>query len=426
MIKNNNKSISSVYDGATVIGKIYKGIVRLYESWRKLITSGIPPLSIYSKGEELIDYKIEGNRVQDGTPTPDTPVEIESVGDKTDNLFDNDINGAFVKKDGNDLVLNNYSCSTGMKPSEFLAMTGLKVGDKFTIKRSFTIEKGTGNNVTGAMRFLKSSSGNWQLISGSQSINTVTIPADFNDENYTYLYVYGAITKDENGELLTRFKKVQIAKGSYTNSTMPKYEPYGYRIPVKVSGIDVEPFSTNIYLKEPLRKIDEYFDYIDFEKGKVYRKIYNEFFEKVTSTSSEVTTYKKFITNISKKPLLKSTNPNSSNAGDMMGYAISNKFMQSKVNYNNLGKYPNLIQSYITTSGGNRVACTFDDSSIITVAQANEKLGDGFDVCYVLEKEITETVELPNISTHKGTTVIEVDTSITPSNMEVTYYGKGV
>ena len=31
--------------------------------------------------ESLISYTIQGNSVQDGTPSPETPVEVESVGE---------------------------------------------------------------------------------------------------------------------------------------------------------------------------------------------------------------------------------------------------------------------------------------------------------------------------------------------------------
>ena len=563
----NTKDISFVNFNNQVINWLKFNGQKVWEAFKNLIVSGVPPLTLFgSVGEPLINYKIEGNITQNGTPTPDAPIEIESVGDKTSNLFDNDISVSNVSKDGNDLIVKSYAAGTGIKPSQFLEMTGLKIGDKFTIKRSFTVEKGTASTATGAIRFLRAdgSSDFFGLMGGSDKIKTVTIPADFNDDTYSSLYFYGVSTA-ENGQRLVRFSNVQIVKGSYTSSTIPKYEPYGHRIPVKVSGKNLieypyadttemlngitivdngdgtltlngtattnfafniinaryhmwdglkkgntytmelqaegnysgsfsltcnyyynetssysawlsanvnksntklipedmiglrsyiyiysgatfentilkpqlvlgeistdyepyaEPTTTNIYIKEPLRKIDEYFDYIDFEKGVVHRKIYNEFFKTVTSASSENTTYKKFITNISKKPLLKSLNPSSSNAGDMAGYAVSNKFQQSKVNYNNLGKNPNLIQSYITTGGAYRVANTFDDSSITTVAQANEKLGDGFDVCYVLETPIEQKIELPEILTNKGTNIISTDTAVQPSNMEVTYKGK--
>lgn len=38
--------------------------------------------------KEIRDYQIDGNSIQDGTPSPDNPIEIQSVGEKTANLFD--------------------------------------------------------------------------------------------------------------------------------------------------------------------------------------------------------------------------------------------------------------------------------------------------------------------------------------------------
>ena len=40
---------------------------------------------------------------------------------------------------------------------------------------------------------------------------------------------------------------------------------------------------------------------------------------------------------------------------------------------------------------------------------------------YPLETSTEETIDLPTIPTNKGTNIIEVDTSILPSNMEVKY-----
>lgn len=50
--------------------------------------SGAPPLSFQANGQPLLDYLIEGNTVQSGTPTPNSPImpegcgEIETVGTK--------------------------------------------------------------------------------------------------------------------------------------------------------------------------------------------------------------------------------------------------------------------------------------------------------------------------------------------------------
>ena len=42
---------------------------------------GYPCVFDNSKGRPLKDYKLYGNSIQDGTPTPESPVEVQSVGD---------------------------------------------------------------------------------------------------------------------------------------------------------------------------------------------------------------------------------------------------------------------------------------------------------------------------------------------------------
>ena len=42
---------------------------------------GVPCVLEYSKGKNMRNYEVYGNSVQDGTPSPESPVEIQSVGD---------------------------------------------------------------------------------------------------------------------------------------------------------------------------------------------------------------------------------------------------------------------------------------------------------------------------------------------------------
>ena len=42
--------------------------------------SGVPPVSFTSKGGVLEDYRISGNTVQDGTPSPEAPVDVVGCG----------------------------------------------------------------------------------------------------------------------------------------------------------------------------------------------------------------------------------------------------------------------------------------------------------------------------------------------------------
>ena len=60
-------------------------VVRKYGTASEIIT---PPTTIYTDGTAITAYTLKGNTIQDGTPTPSNPVEVNGVGNKTANLFD--------------------------------------------------------------------------------------------------------------------------------------------------------------------------------------------------------------------------------------------------------------------------------------------------------------------------------------------------
>ncbi len=452
-------------------------------------------------------------------PTPETPIEIESVGEKTINLANNfnveetsstpgSLTGAIITSEYIEMV-RQHTYDYAYIPVK------LKAGVNYTLWGEITAfdrEEGS-TELTTVLFGVSGFGGIPNLYFSSNAKQTIV-------RNYTPTEdMETRISVDANyGSPLpakVRFK-IMLVEGTYTKETIPTFKPYGYKIPVKASNdlsyltfkegyyidannneveyqnaykytneyIPVLPnteyeitfsegntstafvtipcydknkgfiqrlsgfgafsvlpktaifttpedcyfirmsmplpkykieFSTttNIYLDEPLRKIGNYADYIDFENGKVVRKIYNEFITKVNSKSGLAGTYSMFLTPITKKPKYIG----------YIGYAISNKFKRHTGNYSVLASIPNAIQSYITTSGSNRVAYTFD-TTITTVEQAQEEIGEGFDVYYVLAEEELQPIELPNIPTHKGTTILSVDTKIQPSNAEVKYIGK--
>lgn len=51
-------------------------------------TSGTVPLTMNGIGKDLKAWSITGNTLQNGTPTPENPVGVQAVGDRTANLFD--------------------------------------------------------------------------------------------------------------------------------------------------------------------------------------------------------------------------------------------------------------------------------------------------------------------------------------------------
>lgn len=66
------------------ITDVYFGELQVFTVWAE--TEGALPLTVNANGELLTDYKIYGNTVQDGTPTPENPIvpsgcgELETTG----------------------------------------------------------------------------------------------------------------------------------------------------------------------------------------------------------------------------------------------------------------------------------------------------------------------------------------------------------
>ena len=129
--------------------------------------------------------------------------------------------------------------------------------------------------------------------------------------------------------------------------------------------------------------------------------------------SSTAGTYGIFLSEISHTPVTYNYD---------FGKCISNKFISSIGSYVELANKPGNIQTYITSSGANRVAYSFNSADITSVAQAQTKIGEGFEVQYVLSEPIEETIDIPDLYTYNGYNKIGVDSSIKPSAINVQYW----
>lgn len=251
---------------------------------------GVPCVLEYSKGKNMRNYEVYANSVQDGTPTPEAPVEIQSVGDlvtdteseyygkydipitvKGKNLFDKSISSNPSIR--NETVITDNSYSIGiLRLNEICEI--LKPNTTYTISCEFECES-IPSDVTLYNILLGFSI--YTPVSGYSTANalikkqlsvgeiyyysqTTTTPLKFDSGgNYRFL-LYRNTYKDADGNYqfpAIICRNIQIEEG--TSSTA--YEPY--------KGSE----TTHIYLGEPLRKVGDYADYIDFKNQKVARKI---------------------------------------------------------------------------------------------------------------------------------------------------------
>ena len=491
MIIRNGKTTSALYKGTKEIVKRYKGTLLVYEAFKGLIVNGVPPLTLLNcKGVDLVDYKIFGNSVQDGTPTPNTPIEVESVGERTKNLWEFDIKEITV-----DTKEEVYKFSEPITKS-------------CTFYYRETDYTSTGNIWLIGFRF---KDGNYvYLYPNHIKQHTIRNINATEDNPLTQVQVRNGGSSYITTGSIDNF---MLVEGTYDSDTMPDYEPYGYKIPVKASGknlveklydgyadIDVfpelgsvgslvfqtiklknvkagtytfsferpvnivrsmstsshnaylsirpnlnlntqittikleqneeeyqlsfrdsvsnntqwnngwvqceigdtpteyepyiEPITTNIYLNEPLRKVEDSADYVDFKQGKVVRNI-----GQIIYNGSE-------------------------NWGDYQsrGYLTSNTkvicnlLVNSQINTTSLAirKAYNYLYAY----GTHIDYPTVDDWKNFLSSTNMQVIGK------LNTPDDTETIELPNIPTIKGTTILSVDTTIQPSNLEVVYKGK--
>lgn len=220
--------------------------------------SGYPmTVTDHLEGEKLINYQVYGNSVQDGTPTPETPIEIQSVGDLvTDGTSEHygkyDVPVTVCGKNllPNDWELGFISTSSGANQS---SSTYVRTKDYFAfdISKNYYISSDSIDASTPIGWYFYDENKNFisRFVSyKNRTIGTsgcqVAIPTN------TVFFRLTVLTTDIN-------IKVQIEEGSNATS----YEPY------------IPPVTKHIYLDEPLRKAGDYADYVDFENQRAVRKI---------------------------------------------------------------------------------------------------------------------------------------------------------
>lgn len=339
--------------------------------------SGVPPLHFTSRGEQLLDYRIYGNTVQNGTPTPENPVEVLGSGEQTENLFDKSatntnngyISDGYLKSDGSKNTNGDY------RASEYIAVSP---------KQSYTLGYGSALDKPSVCFYDNSKN----FISGVAYSGKRTVP--FTTPQNTAFLRLSFRTID--------FDKVMLNTGS----TLLPYEPYGYKIPVMVSN-GTNALTTPIYIgNKPLHRIGDYADYVDYKRGVVVRRI-----KKLVLTEEEGWTNQPLV-GVMCVSIPKPTGIPAS-ATNLLCTAFSVTSSST----------PPLYSFYV---GGNWINFNYDGINDIQTFQSYlvDQYIDGTPVTvwYVLAEPEEEPLEnLLPIQTIKGTNILTVGTTVQPSNI---------
>lgn len=389
----------------------FMSIVNRVKGFIRTITGALPlTLENCVDEESIIDYTLYGQSVQNGTPMPDTPIEVESVGEKTTNLINWDL---LLEKSNITKVEDGYYSK--LYEFQFLSDSEIVKRLKTVLKPDVTYTLSRvcvpASNINGtAVGRIVISSGNTALVTcpcwgGLKSITFTLTQEQIDSITSVFIYFYG--------------KGVTLSNLQLTESdAVLSYEPYGYKIPIKVSG-NGKTVTTNIYLDEPLRKVGDYADYIDFENGKVVRNV-----EKYTFTGKET------------------DQGGATNDPDSFGYVV--KLSSLSLSNKKAGLCNCLRQGVVASSGTNRFAyhnianhpfvyvffkkTDFPELGTYSPSTAKQVVKEMYDsgvpmVLYYNRNTPTETsITLPNLPTFKGTNIISADTTVQPSNAEIEYY----
>ena len=473
MLLFNNKTPKKInFNGKHVAKVIFNSVVVWLEKVLTTIT-GYPITLTNSTGDDLVDYKIYGNSVQGRLPDEYQEVEyIESTGTQY-------IDTKYVPNKDTEIKANVAFMEKTDILQQFGVITNLGISGKAKYSRRHF---GVFENMLTCFKTTLSSGGDVRLTynnnfheyylsnTTAKIDDTSATPATTSNSNVTFtLFARNSYTNTGGSAKISNYAKAKLktfkiyensilimdlvpcyrksdniiglydtvndvfytnaGTGTFTKGNDIKPTPdnpievesvgdlvtdendenYGkYKIPIKVNNI-----ITNIYLDEPLRKFKEYTDYIDFGKQKVVRNVVEGILDGSEGWSSSVKRYYYYNTNLNIKCL----------GNGVAG--IKSNALPSRT-WNEIRNSGTGIATYTNGVVHNRIDIRADNIWS-TVDEAKEYLANN-PIQYIgpALNPTEETLDLPVISTNAGTNIIEVDTSIAPSNMEVEYYSKNI
>ena len=205
---------------------------------------------------------------------------------------------------------------------------------------------------------------------------------------------------------LIKFTDIQLEKGE----ELTTYEPYQEKV-------------TDIYLDEPLRKIGDYADYIDFENKRVVRNIYEmKIPETLTLSKNSDEWQREGYTSWYSKGLFES----SKNSDEQLRNVLSNRFIGGKWQWSGAKEPYNYIGynyrgiGYFIISNEYTSITSGDDTET-----QKSKIGEWFKnnetyLYFPLATPTEETIDAPNIEMLKGVSTLSINANISPSNVKLT------
>lgn len=194
--------------------------------------TGVVPLLFNADGTPLLDYLISGNAVQNGTPTPDNPIQPQECGERTGNLF----LGEFSQFDNTGGTGTTYAY---FALTEQCTLTAIPKED-ITISGTYNLGlSGNGGNANDGI--------SWAIAGGRTYQKG--IPISITNQSMLFCSIYPKNTETLNW-ILEHFD-IMLNLGS----TALPYEPYGYKIPISSANTITPVYLGDVETTRKIRKL---------------------------------------------------------------------------------------------------------------------------------------------------------------------------
>lgn len=378
--------------------------------------TGPLPLTINSDGTALIDYRIYGNTVQTGTPTPENPIMPEGVGERTENLLPSPLaatisnNGITVRSDG---AGRYYASGTATNDAHivfnipsFLIPNSVGTGGSGTLS-IFNTKQYAINAVKLEFYYQETLIDSWSLQVLNRTTTTYSVMS-----NKTIDAIGIFVKKDYT-------VNVQLSPEVTNNGVLPaNYEPYGYKLPMVSRGENLL-IETPIYIGDTKLAKDEYVSYSEQKvykyngeltiKGDETNIYYYGIFEGVQTFHIDISNNSKIVSGV--QPYL-SCNYYPKTSIVRPGVDKTCRYQSPNIGIWDIGRVYFMDNDYTSLS------------SFKTHLSELYDAGKPLKVEYTLKNapiSIDPPVPLPKIPTFAGTTVIDYDGTPKPSQMYVKY-----
>lgn len=358
--------------------------------------TGAVPYTFTANGSPLISWRISGNTVQSGTPTPQNPAMPDGCGNMTGNLLNLNL---FAEKYEGKITFGNgvFDVSTA---SQDMYTTGISVD--IPANTTFSCENITKENqsLRGRIKFVFDDNSSQDVL--------ITLSDGTTAQNPVVSFAKAIIAIRLDWSTFNGGFSFKLAMLN-TGSTALPYEPYGYKIPISSAGQTTPVYLGEVQTTRKIKKLvltgEEMWQKSNAYQGSFYAQI-------ITGILSE--TYTAYCSHLA--------------------FSILSQYAKGKFCFNGgIIKNCNLWFNQFDSS------TTVDELKAYLAAQYSA--GTPVTVWYVLATPETAVVNEPlrkigeyadtlsmeqagvSIPTNNGSTTVDVETTLKPSEVYIKYKG---